>query len=171
MICSKDIEAFKEYERFFTYVMIFPKQLRSMYIENNMETRVESDRLTIWHDENVWQILSLDEDEPMQLRHNNYRKNKDESRKFVSEFHIQNDKCRSYKLKYALSVISGYNYENYHIQDKIMEKDAVRKMQVSGEADLEVDMAVDVYCMEVIGERGSKWKEIFVKMRRGFLTF
>lgn len=118
---SKDFEAISAYEKLFNQMKVSREQLRELYVTCRMKTRVSGDCLLIWHKDDKWQIISLDKDGFVQLRHNNYRKLPDGGRKFVPGFHIQNDKCAKARFKYVLSVIKGYDFENHKVQKSVDE--------------------------------------------------
>lgn len=107
---AKDPKDIELYLHFFEKVRMTDTQVKNIFIDNKMKTRITSDSLTVWHIEDTWRIKALPKKGQVQLLHNNYVKRKNGIREFVQGFHIQNDACADTNVRYALSVIKKYEY-------------------------------------------------------------
>lgn len=108
---AKDPESMKLYEQFFEKTCMTDVQVRSIYIENDMKTRITMDTMTVWHKEDAWRIKALPKKGHVQLYHNNYAIRKKGIREFTLGFHIQNLACMDTNMGYALSIIENYEYK------------------------------------------------------------
>ena len=105
-----DPKEYLKYEEFFAKIKITAEQIRSIYIEKRMKTRIYPDALTIWYQEDAWRIKALPKKGHVQLLHNNYIVRKKGIREFTQRFHIQNTACEDTNITYALGLIMNYSY-------------------------------------------------------------
>lgn len=70
---SKDIDL---YLHFFEKVRMTDAQVRNIFIDHKMKTRISSNSLIVWHEEDTWRIKALPKKGHVQLFHNNYVKRK-----------------------------------------------------------------------------------------------
>ena len=108
---AKDPEEIDRYLRFFEKERMTDEQIRSIYVEYGMTTRIFHDTMTIWHREDTWRIKELPRKGHVQLYHNNYVVRENGIREFVQGFHIQNISCEDTNIRYALSIIKNYEYK------------------------------------------------------------
>ena len=107
---AKDLEEMERYLQFFEKTRMTDEQIRSIYIECGMKTRIFHDTMTIWYKEDTWRIRTLPKKGHVQLYHNNYAVRKGGIREFTQGFHIQNISCEDTNIQYALSIIKNYEY-------------------------------------------------------------
>lgn len=92
------------------------EQIRNIYVENGMKTRISIDTMTVWHKEDTWRIKSLPKKGHVQLYHNNYAVRANGVREFTQGFHIQSLMCADTDIRYVLNIIKKYEYnqKNMH---------------------------------------------------------
>lgn len=108
---AKDPKEIDRYLQFFEKAGMTESQIRNIYIENGMKTRIAMDFLTIWHKEDAWRIKTLPKKGHVQLYHNNYVVRKKGVREFTQGFHLQSAFCEDTNISYALSIIKNYSYK------------------------------------------------------------
>lgn len=108
---AKDPKEFDKYLAFFERTKLSTAQIRDIYIENGMKTRISMDAMTVWHKEDTWRIKCLPKRGRVQLYHNNYAVRKKGVREFTLGFHIQSPACSDTDINYALSIIKSYEYK------------------------------------------------------------
>ena len=117
---AKDPEEINTYLHFFEKTKMTDDQIRNIYVENEMKTRIFHDTMTVWHKEDTWCIKALLKKGHVQLYHNNYVIRKNGVREFTQGFHIQNISCEDTNIRYVLSIIKNYEYkpEEYALHKK-----------------------------------------------------
>ena len=108
---AKDPKEMDKYLAFFEKTKMSTNQIRKIYVENGVKTRISIDAMTVWHKEDTWRIKSLPKKGHVQLYHNNYVVRKNGVRKFTQDFHVQNPACLDTNISYALSIIKNYEYK------------------------------------------------------------
>lgn len=108
---AKDPKEFDKYQDFFEKSQMSDEQIRNVYIDNGMKTRISPGIMTIWHKEDTWRIKCLPKKGHVQLYHNNYVVRKKGVREFTQGFHIQSSICADTDIAYALSIIKNYEYK------------------------------------------------------------
>lgn len=108
---AKDPKEIDRYQQFFEKTKMTENQIRSIYVENGMKTRISLDAMTVWHREDTWRIKTLPKKGHVQLFHNNYVIRRKGVREFTQGFHIQNIACEDTNIGYALSIIKNYEYK------------------------------------------------------------
>ena len=126
---AKDPREIETYFGFFEKTQMTTKQIRNIYIENRMKTRIYMDTMTVWHKKDTWRIKSLPKKGHVQLYHNNYTVEKNGVREFTQGFHIQSLMCSDTDIRYALSIIKKYEYkpEEYALHNSKLNKSEKRK--------------------------------------------
>lgn len=132
---AKDSKEIDRYQQFFEKTKMTEKQIRSIYVENGMKTRIFPDAMTVWHREDTWRIKTLPKKGHVQLYHNNYVIREKGVREFTQGFHIQNITCEDTNIGYALSIIKNYEYkpEEYALhssQVNLSRQKKVRQKQI-----------------------------------------
>lgn len=110
-ISAKDPKEIDQYCQFFEKAGMTDKQIRNIYVENRMKTRINPDAMTVWHKEDTWRIKILPKKGHVQLYHNNYIIRKKGYREFTQGFHIQNMQCADTNIGYAINTIKNYEYK------------------------------------------------------------
>lgn len=110
---AADFENYGMYEKLFVRMHADAQNLRHMYVDCGMKTKVFGNYLLIRDREDVWKIDSLDSRGNVQLLHNNYHIQKNGDRKFVHGFHVQNDYCSHTSLQNAVRTIETYSYDKH----------------------------------------------------------
>lgn len=128
---AKDPKEIETYLDFFERTKMTTEQIRNIYVENGMKTRMSMDTMTVWHKEDAWRIKSLPKKGHVQLYHNNYAVRKNGVREFTQGFHIQSPACADTNIKYALSIIKKYEYkpEEYALHNGKLNKSEKRKVK------------------------------------------
>lgn len=124
---AKDPKEIDRYCQFFEKAGMTEKQIRSMYIDQGMKTRIYPDAMTIWYKEDTWRIKTLPKKGHVQLYHNNYMVRKKGVREFTQGFHIQSLSCEDTNIGYALSIIKNYEYKSEEYALHIRGANPVRK--------------------------------------------
>lgn len=107
---ARDPEEKDVYQQLFARFRITEEQIRNMYVERKMITRVSRDALTVWYKDDTWRIKALPAKGHVQLYHNNYAVRRGGVREFTQGFHIQNLSCEDTNISYALGIIRNYEY-------------------------------------------------------------
>ena len=107
----KDPREIETYLDFFERTKMTTEQIRNIYVENGMKTRISRDTMTVWHKKDTWRIKSLPKKGHVQLYHNNYTVGKNGVREFTQGFHIQSLMCADTNIRYALNIIKKYEYK------------------------------------------------------------
>lgn len=110
---AKDMAQYRDYERLFQAMKVEDENLRHMYLDCGMKTRVKGKELIIYDREDTWKMVSIDNRGRLQLLHNNYKVLRNGERKFVKGFHVQNDLCYSTDFWHALRLIETYSYDKH----------------------------------------------------------
>ena len=128
---AKDPKEMETYLSFFEKTKMTIDQIRNVYVENGMKTRISIDTMTVWHKEDTWRIKNLPKKGHVQLYHNNYAVRKKGVREFTQGFHIQSPVCADTDIRYALSIIKNYEYkpEEYALHNSKLNKAEKRKAQ------------------------------------------
>lgn len=108
---AKDPKEIERYCQFFERTGMTRKQIRNMYIDRGVETRIYPDAMTMWYKEDTWRIKALPKKGHVQLYHNNYVIRKKGIREFTQGFHIQSVSCEDTNIGYALGIIKNYEYK------------------------------------------------------------
>lgn len=108
---AKDPKEIENYEVFFEKAQMSIEQIRNIYVENGMKTRISMDVMTVWHKEDTWRIKCLSRKGHVRLYHNNYTVRKKGVREFTQGFHVQSSACEDTDISYALSIIKNYEYK------------------------------------------------------------
>ncbi len=108
---AKDPKEIDKYLAFFEKTQLTTDQIRNIYVENRMKTRISMDAMTVWHKDDTWRIKCLPKKGHVQLYHNNYAVRKKGVREFTQGFHVQSPACSDTNIGYALSVIKNYEYK------------------------------------------------------------
>lgn len=108
---AKDPKEMDKYLTFFEKTKMSTDQIRNIYVENRMKTRISMDAMTVWHKEDVWRIKCLPKKGHVQLYHNNYVVKKRGVREFTQGFHVQSSACSDTNISHALSIIKNYEYK------------------------------------------------------------
>ena len=126
---AKDSKELETYLGFFEKTKMTIDQIRNVYVENGMKTRISIDTMTVWHKEDTWRIKNLPKKGHVQLYHNNYAVRKKGVREFTQGFHIQSPVCADTDIRYALSIIKNYEYkpEEYALHNSKLNKAEKRK--------------------------------------------
>lgn len=112
-IKANGMKDYNAYETFFKRAKVDDNQLRSMYVDKGMETRIHANVMTVWFRKDTWQIISLDKDGHVQLKHNNYQALKNNERRFTGGFHVQNAECNCTNFQKAFGYIKNYKYSDH----------------------------------------------------------
>ena len=126
---AKDPKEIDTYLSFFDKTKMTIDQIRNIYVENGMKTRISTDTMTVWHKEDTWRIKSLPKKGHVQLYHNNYAVRKKGEREFTQGFHIQSYVCSDTDIGYALNIIKNYEYkpEKYELHNSNVNKSEKKK--------------------------------------------
>ena len=108
---AKDSKEIEKYLNFFEKAKMSIDQIRNVYIENGMKTRISMDTMTVWHKADTWRIQCLPKKGRVVLYHNNYVVRKKGVREFTQGFHVQSPACSDTDISYALSIIKNYEYK------------------------------------------------------------
>ena len=168
MISARDPEETEQYLLFFKKVGMTEEQIRNLYVEHKMETRIASDGMTIWYKDDTWRIKTLPKKGHVQLYHNNYIRRANGVREFTQGFHIQGIACEDTDIGHALSIIKKYEYKsseamlhNYNASDAQKNKIKQKKMELQEDRALSLE--------EILGERSkvpSLWQRFISAVRR-----
>lgn len=117
------------YLDFFERTKMTTEQIRNIYVENGMKTRISIDTMTVWHKEDTWRIKSLPKKGHVQLYHNNYAVRANGVREFTQGFHIQSLMCADTDIRYVLNIIKKYEYkpEEYALHNGKLNKAEKKK--------------------------------------------
>lgn len=108
---AKDPKEIEKYRAFFDKTQLSIDQIRNIYVENGMKTRISMDAMTVWYKEDTWRIKCLPKKGHVQLYHNNYAVRKKGVREFTQGFHVQSPACSDTNIGYAISIIKNYEYK------------------------------------------------------------
>lgn len=126
---AKDPKEIETYLDFFERTKMTTEQIRNIYVENGMKTRISIDTMTVWHKEDTWRIKSLPKKGHVQLYHNNYAVRANGVREFTQGFHIQSLMCADTDIRYVLNIIKKYEYkpEEYALHNGKLNKAEKKK--------------------------------------------
>lgn len=111
VVGAKDPKEVDKYLAFFEKSQMSTGQIRNIYVELGMKTRISMDAMTIWYKEDAWRIKNLPKKGHVQLYHNNYAIRKRGVREFTQGFHVQSPACSDTNIDYALNIIKNYEYK------------------------------------------------------------
>lgn len=159
---AKDSKEIETYLVFFEKTKMTIDQIRDIYVENGMKTRITTDTMTVWHKEDTWRIKCLPKKGHVQLYHNNYVVRKKGVREFTQGFHIQNPVCSDTNISYALSILKNYEYrpEEYALHNSKMNQS--EKMQAKRRRAEKMELE-SVSLEELLGEKTAEqtlWKKV-----------
>ena len=159
---AKDSKEMETYLSFFEKTKMTIDQIRNVYVENGMKTRISIDTMTVWHKEDTWRIKNLPKKGHVQLYHNNYAVRKKGVREFTQGFHIQSPVCADTDIRYALSIIKNYEYkpEEYALHNSKLNKAEKRKAkQCQAEKMEKVSLPLEALLGEKTAEQ-TLWQKV-----------
>ena len=159
---AKDPKEMETYLSFFEKTKMTIDQIRNVYVENGMKTRISIDTMTVWHKEDTWRIKNLPKKGHVQLYHNNYAVRKKGVREFTQGFHIQSPVCADTDIRYALSIIKNYEYkpEEYALHNSKLNKAEKRKAkQCQAEKMEKVSLSLEALLGEKTAEQ-TLWQKV-----------
>ena len=159
---AKDPKEMETYLSFFEKTKMTIDQIRNVYVENEMKTRISIDTMTVWHKEDTWRIKNLPKKGHVQLYHNNYAVRKKGVREFTQGFHIQSPVCADTDIRYALSIIKNYEYkpEEYALHNSKLNKAEKRKAkQCQAEKMEKVSLSLEALLGEKTAEQ-TLWQKV-----------
>ena len=159
---AKDPKEMETYLSFFEKAKMTIDQIRNVYVENGMKTRISIDTMTVWHKEDTWRIKNLPKKGHVQLYHNNYAVRKKGVREFTQGFHIQSPVCADTDIRYALSIIKNYEYkpEEYALHNSKLNKAEKRKAkQCQAEKMEKVSLSLEALLGEKTAEQ-TLWQKV-----------
>ena len=159
---AKDSKELETYLGFFEKTKMTIDQIRNVYVENGMKTRISIDTMTVWHKEDTWRIKSLPKKGHVQLYHNNYAVRKKGVREFTQGFHIQSPMCADTDIGYALSIIKNYEYkpEEYALHSgKLNKSEKMRARQCQAEKMEKISLPLEVLLGEKTAEQ-TLWQKV-----------
>ena len=106
---AEDVNNLDKYLAFFHRVNWKPKNIRRLYIEHDVRTRIDTDVITVWYAEDVWKIKSIPGTDRVELMHNNYVL-RNGQRFFTNGFHTQ---IPYGDMNDAVNNIFGYDYRTH----------------------------------------------------------
>ena len=159
---AKDLKEIEKYRAFFEKAQMSIEQIRSIYVENGMKTRISMDVMTVWHKEDTWRIKCLPRKGYVQLYHNNYAVRKKGVREFTQGFHVQSSACADTDIGYALSIIKNYEYkpEDYALHNSKVNPSKKKKLKQHQAEKMEMTA---VSLEEMLGEKTEErtlWQKV-----------
>ena len=167
---AKDPKEMETYLSFFEKTKMTIDQIRNVYVENGMKTRISIDTMTVWHKEDTWRIKNLPKKGHVQLYHNNYAVRKKGVREFTQGFHIQSPVCADTDIRYALSIIKNYEYkpEEYALHNSKLNKAEKRKAkQCQAEKMEKISLPLEALLGEKTAEQ-TLWQKVKSYISRVF---
>lgn len=159
---AKDPKEIEKYRAFFEKAQMSIEQIRSIYVENGMKTRISMDVMTVWHKEDTWRIKCLPRKGHVQLYHNNYAVRKKGVREFTQGFHVQSSACADTDIGYALSIIKNYEYkpEDYALHNSKVNPSKKKKLKQHQAEKMEMTaVSLEEMLGEKTGER-TLWQKV-----------
>ena len=159
---AKDPKEMETYLSFFEKTKMTIDQIRNVYVENEMKTRISIDTMTVWHKEDTWRIKNLPKKGHVQLCHNNYAVRKKGVREFTQGFHIQSPVCADTDIRYALSIIKNYEYkpEEYALHSgKLNKSEKMRVRQWQAEKMEKISLPLEALLGEKTAEQ-TLWQKV-----------
>lgn len=159
---AKDPKEIERYLAFFEKTKMSNDQIRNIYVENGMKTRISLDAMTVWHKEDTWRIKCLPKKGHVQLYHNNYAVRKKGVREITQGFHVQSSACSDTDIGYALSIIRNYEYkpEEYALHNSKVNPIEIKKAKQKQAEKMEMSA---VSLEELLGERSETptlWEKV-----------
>lgn len=128
---ARDYENFPAYVVLFRLMMISEELLRHIYIDCEMQTKVNGETLTVWYKEDTWKIVYLDSPGYVRLLHNNYHVENNQ-RVFEKSFHIQSDFTSNTKIRFAFENIETYSWSMHRVHAKEAELERKKNEEKKG---------------------------------------